>query len=239
MTQRPPTSSMLSPPQDYQEILQQCETRWNEIGRVAEHRLLKLLLLRDLMNRLHVLRSQHLALGLPYEPPDIHLFEQKIQHLKFADLQGSFSDWTHQNKTQGSPSPLPPALQAMIPKEKFLRVDRDWERELACEAQKLGWIFWIFDAWVSAAKVEFWHKSITQISWPQGFCLFVETAPMPEGSQDAYWHGAWTLCYHSKITHPEQLDFNYSSWPGAPLKGHHPDHYQPRWIRLSPQENHP
>lgn len=196
-------------------------------------RLLRMVLLRDAIREIHSQRSVMLAKGDSREAKDLQSLEKSID-----DRVGGY----YEVETFESFLALPPpgrspsaALSAdflhVFGEERFHRMDRKWEREMASEACALGWNFWALDAWIEIPKVEAFHNEATSRSWPKGISLIVEGVPSasPHLPDRAIWKGRWFWAFHPSYD-PVALDL--LKWGKSHGILSDPD--RPGWKRLFP-----
>jgi hypothetical protein len=230
-------------PTPVEEIIQGVSERWQDCEGLPEMTLLRLAILRELIQMLHSAKSRCLAGGLKTEALDIKRWEVRIEEIKdSAILQGSLP----QLLQQSSPSTptlskkkrnIPESLFTSFDRDKVLRYDRKWEAAILAEALSLNWKVWALDAWVNIPQIEEWDRAFTQRLWPHGLILITENAKSSQDSQSSStdsdshcWQGRWTILLHPHFKHITELSLQLDRWPGSPEKPPSP----PAWKRIYP-----
>jgi hypothetical protein len=195
-------------------LLGQSAEKWKAVEAVPERDLLRLSILRGLVNELHAQKSRYLSQGKRNEAGSIRGVESKIDELRGAkSLSGELGElMSSENKIVKRTRVLPDSLFSALEREKLERYDRQWEAALASEALSLGWKVWSLEASVEIPKVEEWNRLLVEQLWPDGVVLFVESAGQP--GTTPVWHGRWITVLHPKFKKAEDISFNLSLLPG-------------------------
>jgi len=211
---------------------------WKETAALPDKAVLRLAILRDLSRRLHAERSMHLAQGKIPQGQTLEQVEAQLAAMRGVPELIAGDDLTRALATKLSPEParanLPEALAVIVPRAKLERYDRHWEAFIAAEAFARGWAIWELDATIQIAKAEAFHKHLSQLLWPKGVILYVESLPVqPAGSgEGSVWSGRWLLVSMVGLK-PEHLEIERS--PGIPIGS---SISPPSWRRLFPQVKH-
>jgi hypothetical protein len=221
-----------------EELIRQDMDRWADCSGSPEMTLLRLSILRQLIQNLHSEKSRCLASGLKTEAQAIKNWEVQIENLRdHISLQGDLLQLVQESlATPKKKRNLPEALFQNLDRDKLLRYDRKWEAAIAAEAIALNWKFWILDTWVKIPMIEQWDQAFSQRLWPHGLILFAESANAPEREnlQDnadlMYWRGRWVTLLHPHFKTPMELSLNLKHWPGAPET----PPSLPQWKRIYP-----
>jgi hypothetical protein len=204
------------------EIIRQDMDRWADCDGTPEMTLLRLSILRELIQKLHSEKSRCLANGLKAEAQSIKIWETRIEELRdhlslYGDLMQLIQDPKSAPKKKRN---IPEALFQNLDRDKLLRYDRKWEAAIVAEAITLNWKIWNLDAWVKIPSIEEWDTVLSQRLWPHSLVLFAESAQSPNTglspSEDTYWHGRWMTLLHPHFNTPIELSLNLNTWPGAP-----------------------
>ena len=170
--------------------------RWKAVQSQPSGALLRLALLRDYARKLHAERSACMATGNAPRGHQIESLEAKLAWLRTRlDLiqNANEPDLLLQQITPPNSSvketALPKRLTSLLPAEKLNRYDRAWERALAVEALKAKWCFWSADHLVRLDQAEHFHQELTDLLWPDGLILYVESGGGTTPPQ--HWNGRW------------------------------------------------
>jgi len=136
------------------ELIGKTAVGWDSCAACSDNSVLRLSLLRDLIGRLHALRSEGLATQNQNLISSIEEVETRIVKMEAArsfpatgkELENWLTCGLPAEVTPVAPVPnreLPPTLVEMLGGIKKLnRPDRLWERKLVEEAFRLSWVFW-------------------------------------------------------------------------------------------------
>jgi hypothetical protein len=220
------------------EMMNRITDRWQDCKGTPESTLLRLCLLKELLQSLHSEKSRCLAAGQKDQAQAIKVVEVKLESLReSAALQPDLSELlNHADPGQRKKRIIPEALFKSLDREKLLRYDRQWEAAITAEAASLSWKFWSLDSWVSISALEEWDKTLHQKLWPHGLILFVESyysnsRQIEENhSESNLWRGRWIVALHSRFQSPLDLSLDLRYWQGFPEKA--PS--EPQWKKLYP-----
>ena len=186
------------------ELIGKTAVGWDSCAACSDNSVLRLSLLRDLIGRLHALRSEGLATQNQNLISSIEEVETRIVKMEAArsfpatgkELENWLTCGLPAEVTPVAPVPnreLPPTLVEMLGGIKKLnRPDRLWERKLVEEAFRLSWVFWSVVAELPLEIVETWHEDLKKRLWPEGLVLFVEADSNP-ASDRRNWRGRWIV----------------------------------------------
>ncbi|MCC7440408.1 MAG: hypothetical protein IT285_02175 [Bdellovibrionales bacterium] len=194
------------------ELLAEAEPLWSEAGRSQHPRLLRLVLLRDLVRTLHAERSRLMSVHQPGRAEALSELEPLLESLRpdalvEVTLTALVTLKLGLKRQKARPPEIPDSLAARLGAGKLNRYDRLWEGEIAVEGQLQGWNFWNLDAWVEITRAEQFHQALGQRLWPVAVVLFVEAAPVEEAnpgveSDPPRWRGRWYLVARPDWTPP-------------------------------------
>ncbi|OFZ21958.1 MAG: hypothetical protein A2X94_16000 [Bdellovibrionales bacterium GWB1_55_8] len=186
------------------ELIGKTAVGWDSCAACSDNSVLRLSLLRDLIGRLHALRSEGLATQNQNLISSIEEVETRIVKMEAArsfpatgkELENWLTCGLPAEVTPVAPVPnreLPPTLVEKLGGIKKLnRPDRLWERKLVEEAFRLSWVFWSVVAELPLEIVETWHEDLKKRLWPEGLVLFVEADSNP-ASDRRNWRGRWIV----------------------------------------------
>ncbi|MBL7716163.1 MAG: hypothetical protein JNL01_11930 [Bdellovibrionales bacterium] len=204
-----------------EQLLEQAELLWKDFEELEEKTLLRLGVLRDLLDSLHAKKSESLARGKREEAAQIAALEARIDLFRNTSKFGSsLKELLDAKETPKKRTRLiPEGLYNFIPKEKLERFDRSWEMTLAAEGAQQGWNFWSLDVCVDVRQLADFQSGLGSALKPNGLILFAEgreqdTTPQSEGDE-AIWKGRWYILLKPKFRTP---DFRVDSLPGASPK---------------------
>jgi hypothetical protein len=220
------------------EIITRAAERWLDCQTSSESTLLRLAILREIVQSLHSEKSRCLANGLKSQAQVIKTWETKIEELRDGvTLDGDLLQLIDQFQTiQKKKRILPESLFQHLERDKLLRYDRQWEAAIAAEGLSHHWKLWTFHSWVEIPLIEEWSQAFAQRLWPHGLILFTESAHSKEADlqesqlEPLYWKGRWTILLDSHFKSPAELSLNVSRWPGSPIKAP----ATPQWKKLYP-----
>lgn len=208
-------------PLSVEQLLEQAELLWKDFDDLEEKTLLRLGVLRDLLDSLHAKKSEALARGKRDEATEIAKLEARIDLFRNASKFGmSLKELLDSPETPKKRTRLiPEGLYHFIPREKLERFDRSWETTLAAEAAQLGWNFWSLDIAVDVTLLADFQSGLGSALKPNGLILFSEgredgIEPEQTG-ETAIWRGRWYILLKPKFKTP---DFRVDSLPGASPK---------------------
>jgi hypothetical protein len=208
-----------------QSILQKECDRWNDCHDLSQINLLRLGLLRELIQVLHSEKSRCLAEGRKENAQEIRDLESKVECLRdFNNLQGDLIQMIYKSSGEATRKKrlIPESLYLHLDRAKLERYDRKWECAIAAEAIALNWKFWYLDSWVKISGIEEWNKSLMDRLWPHGLVLFTESAStqnneiIQEMGNVPLWHGHWIIVLDTQLKHPTELSLHLNHWPGSP-----------------------
>lgn len=225
-------------PSFIEKIIAHENEKWKECTNLPETTLLRLSILRTLVQNLHTEKSRCLATGLKADAQLIRTWENHLELLqKSSKLTGELFETIQQSKDVPKKNRvIPEALFQRLNREKFERYDRKWEAVLVAEAMSLNWQVWTLEAWVNIPLIKEWDVYFTQKLWPQGIVLFVESAEeqvidSQNHSEKNCWRGRWVVVLHPRIKTEHDLSFSFNHWPGAPDPA---PPSPPRWTLIYP-----
>ena len=201
-----------------EDIIRKEIDRWVDCAGVPQMNLLRLVLLRELIQNLHLEKSKCLANGNKPKAQEIKIWETQIQKLKDSQqLTGElFSLIQKSDSTPKRKRILPENLILALGRNNLDRFDRTWDTAIAAEAVSLGWHFWSMDAWVKISLLGEWNQTLTEKLWPHGLILFVESSQTQcELDESDSWRGTWMLALDPLLQNPNELSFHTKQWPGA------------------------
>ena len=161
-----------------QNLLEQYAEKWRLCEGLPESDLLRLVVLRELLQSLHAEKSRLLSSGKRDESTSIRALETHIEELRNAKpLEGDLAALASGTaKFKKRSRLLPAAVFTAVDREKLERFDRKWEAAIAAEAISQGWRIWSLENWVEIPRVEEWNRKLVDQLWPHGIVLFVESA---------------------------------------------------------------
>ena len=189
-------------PSSLRRLVDELEPRWVDSARSRSAPVLRTVLLRELMQRLHAERSLRLAERPGERGPhpavgEISRLETRIGELcgRKVDSRSLTEAIESAKRAPGTAANLPQEVIDALGSQRIKRADRKWEAAIAAQAAGHGWSFWALDAWVRLRTAEAFHEFLSRSIWPQGVVLFVEAAPSaaerkPLEFRD-HWQGRW------------------------------------------------
>jgi hypothetical protein len=221
-----------------EEMIENEASRWDDCSNSSEITLLRLVILRRLIQDLHSEKSRCLGGGLKTQALAIRDWEMKIDELReCASLNGNLMEMIQKSKQLPKKSRvLPEALFRVIDRNKLVRYDRQWECAMISEGLSQGWNVWMLESWVKISSITRWELELVDKLWPHGVILFAESAEQnqyhssADSNEPTLWKGRWLCLLQPELNHSKDLLFNDATLlnPSTQL----PD--RPEWKRLFP-----
>lgn len=166
------------------------ERRFREAHHHRYGRLLKLVVLRDLVHELHRKKSSFMA--KPNSRANTQELEHALRILEHAPLSPLNED-SIEKILEGAPGRIEndaglARFKKLLSNPRFTRTDRKWERAILQEALRRSWTLGVVQHELGFAEVQPYHENFSRTLWPDGAVLFVESASTP--NRDA-WRGRW------------------------------------------------
>lgn len=218
---------------------------WSECQGTVEASLLRLTLLRKFYQDLHSEKSRCLAMGMKTEATLISDWENRLDEMRvLPNLNSDFETlFMKCGKKVVTPSTLPRKTKGLaegflkslekhgMQREKFLRMDREWEQSIAVEAFTAKWNFWFLESWVMVNLIEEWDRSLHERLWPRGVVLFAEAGspPDPQCADEVShqsWLGRWVIVLHPHYQGPLDIPVRIDDLPGYDIAATQPQHWK-------------
>lgn len=180
------------------------ERRYQQAHHSRFARLLKLVVLRDVVQELHRTKSKFMT------KPDSRAETLKLErHLRVLEHAPSatLNEDSIEKVLTGPRGKNPDngdlvRFQRLLSNSRFTRPDRKWERAILEEALRKHWTVGTSKRELGFAEVQGYHEAFARGLWPDGAVLFVEgTSRQPQGA----WRGRWWVV--SRKSDPGVPDF--------------------------------
>lgn len=178
-------------PGSFEKAIEDAQDQWLLARNERHFRLLRLVILRNLLQHMHQYRTMALALGNASKLKSRHSLETIVDALLYTPLD---QDAIPTEPVRPSPkSPDDPRLMSVW--KSIQRDDRRWEREIALEALKSHWQLSRVLAWIDVSQAQDVHMKWSRHDPKHAVVVFVESGPDILKAPAGLWQGCWYMVH--------------------------------------------